>query len=315
MNGFGRVVDAPDVGAARHGVIHSRAADLLADQFHDHRVDLRERQARQHGLGQFQQAFVGGVKVLGLDRLDRDDVVMRVLDRRQPAREGTVVQQHAADLRQHGAEPHRRAQAMHAVGAPRLAEPDGNHLDQAAFDGPVEAGVRLDPADGDDAVRTGRVGIQQAGQAFIRAAQFDHLHGRANRHAHGGLRYAETLQNPRLAFGGGAAVAAHGGHDERLQAPFLEIADDARDQTRQLGQASAADADGHRGAGGKCVDLPGARQRGADRAIQVGHRRALRLRQAHPHQGRRHDGIEHGDTDFGKNRAFHWTGSSRPKRR
>ena len=121
---------------------------------------------------------------------------------------------------------------MDAIGAGILAQPDRDHLDQTALDRPVEAGVGLDPADGDDAVGGCGIGVEQAGQPLVGAAELNHVHGRAHRRADGLLGHAESFQHRRLPFRRGAAMAAHGRHDKGNKAALFQVANDRGDKAR-----------------------------------------------------------------------------------
>ena len=110
-----------------------------------------------------------------------------------------------------------RPQAMDVLRARLLAEADRDQLGEPALDRPVEARVRLDPVDAEHRVGLGGVPVEAAGDAVQRRAVLDRLHRRADRRADGRLGDAEMRQHARLALGGGAAVAAHRRHDERLR--------------------------------------------------------------------------------------------------
>ena len=66
-----------------------------------------------------------------------------------------------------------------------------------------------------------------------------------DRHAEGLLADAVLGQQLALALGGGAAVAAHRGDDERLRAQVAQAVERGADDGGQVGDAAAADADGH----------------------------------------------------------------------
>ena len=64
-----------------------------------------------------------------------------------------------------------------------LAEADHRHLRAAALDRTLEAGVRLDPVDGQDAVGGGGVAVEVQRHAGRRAGHLDRLHRRPDRRA------------------------------------------------------------------------------------------------------------------------------------
>ena len=70
------------------------------------------------------------------------------------------------------------------------------------------------------------------------------LHRRPDLAVDRGLGHPERLQHRPLALGGGAAVAAHRRHDERLRAELAQPADRAAQQGDPLDQPAAAGADG-----------------------------------------------------------------------
>ena len=78
-----------------------------------------------------------------------------------------------------------------------------------------------------------------------RAADDDRFHAGADRAADELLGDAVGLEELPLSFGGAAAVAAHGRHDERLGAQALEVFDDRPDDRGDIGDAAAAGGDGH----------------------------------------------------------------------
>ncbi len=105
-----------------------------------------------------------------------------------------------------------------------LAQADHHHLEQAALDGAVIAGVRLDAADDADVVGLRGELVEIDGKAFGRGAELDDFHGRADGHADERLGDAVAFEDCALSFGGAAAVAAHGRHEERPGAEVLQNA-------------------------------------------------------------------------------------------
>ena len=121
-----------------------------------------------------------------------------------------------------------------------LAEADHHHLQQAALDRPVIAGVRLDAGDDADVVGAGGVTVEHDRKAFRRGAELDDLHRRLDRHADERLGDAVAFEKVLLPLGGGAAVAAHRRHEERLRAEFLQIVGRGAKDERDVGDAAAA---------------------------------------------------------------------------
>ena len=73
--------------------------------------------------------------------------------------------------------------AVEGVGAVLLAQPDGDHLEQAALDRPGEVGVRLDPVDGITRSALDGVAVENTGHAALDLAEPDRLHARPDRAA------------------------------------------------------------------------------------------------------------------------------------
>ena len=111
--------------------------------------------------------------------------------------------------------------------------------------------MRLDAGDGDDVVGLVGVNVELHGHAVIRAADLHRFHGGANGRADDVLRQAVALEDGALALGGGAAVAAHCGNDERLGAAGAHIVHHRADDGLEIGDLAAAAADAHAHAGAK----------------------------------------------------------------
>ena len=143
--------------------------------------------------------------------------------------------------------PRTTPQTVVVLGAGLLAEADRELLHEAALDGAHEIGVRLHAVDQDDAVGLPGEAVEEEGDA-LDLAQRDDLHGGADRRPDGRLGDAEVREHLGLAGGGGAAVRAHGRHDEGLEAGGREPRDEAADQHGDVGDAAAADSYGDAGA-------------------------------------------------------------------
>ena len=198
-----------------------------------------------------------------------------------------------------------RAQAMDVLGARLLAQADRDQLGEPALDRAIEARVRLDPVDAEHRVGLGGIPVEAAGDAVQRRAVFDRFHRRADRGADGRFGHAEVGEHACLALGGGAAVAAHRRHDERLEAALLQVPDRGRDDLRDVGDAAAADRDRDAGAPAQLLEPAGSRERLVDRRGEIGDRRALRVLEADPqHRRQRHVGKVR-QVDHRKGRAMH----------
>ena len=104
------------------------------------------------------------------------------------------------------------------LGPGGLAQADQQHLHQAAFDGGGEVRVRLDAVADQHVVGLHGEAIEMERKAFGGAADDDGLRAGADGAADGRLGDAVGFQQAALAFGGAAAVAAHGG-DQKGCAP------------------------------------------------------------------------------------------------
>ena len=125
-----------------------------------------------------------------------------------------------------------------------LAEPNHHHLEQAAFDRPVIAGVRLDAGDDADVIGLGRVAIEHDRKAFAGVADRHDLHRGHDRRADKGLGDAVAFEHLPLSLRGAATVAAHGRDQKRLGSEVLEEANDAFEDERNIGDPAAAGREG-----------------------------------------------------------------------
>src|SRR5262249_17798659 len=121
-----------------------------------------------------------------------------------------------------------------------LAQADEHHLEQAALDGPVEGGVRLDACDDADVVGLAGVLVEVDRVALAGRADLDDLHRRLDGRADGLLGDAVALDDLALPLGGAAAVAAHGGHEEGFGAEGLQVVGDGAEDEGDVGDAAAA---------------------------------------------------------------------------
>jgi len=130
---------------------------------------------------------------------------------------------------------------MRRLRALLLAEPDRDHLEQAAFDGAAKRGMRLDAIDDDDGVGLGGKLVDVDGQPVVELGQLHDLHRRADRRPDRLFGNAEMRKDFRLAFRCRTAVAAHRRHDERSPAGLLNRVDCHLRQQGDIGDAPAAD--------------------------------------------------------------------------
>ena len=117
--------------------------------------------------------------------------------------------------------------AVEGVGASLLAQPDGDHLGEAALDLPREVGMGLDTVDWDDDVGVlKRLAVDEDGHSGMDLTQGYRVHAGADLAAHGLGGDAIGGEKPELALGGRAPVAAHRGHQEDGGAGLPDALDD-----------------------------------------------------------------------------------------
>ena len=114
---------------------------------------------------------------------------------------------------------------MVLIGAVPFAQPDDEHLEDAALEVAAEVGVRLDPCDRHESV--GGEGVAVVPDRFAPAVGAD-LHGvHVGLHRHPEVGFVDLImrQQIALAFGCGTAVGAHRRDDERFRAEFQQRID------------------------------------------------------------------------------------------
>jgi hypothetical protein len=129
--------------------------------------------------------------------------------------------------------------------AGELAEPDGDHLEEAAFDLAHEIGVPLHAAGQHHTIAFVGVAVHVGLDALRRLAERHDLERAAHRAADGLLDDAVMRQHVGLAFRGGGAVAAHGREDEGMHALRFPIFGGGAGDGGDIGDAAAAYADGY----------------------------------------------------------------------
>ena len=228
-----------------HVRIEARAADVLAEPVDQQHVDARKRQPRQPMPGQHEQFFLAGLELLGPDGLDPGRLVVSVLDDGQPGQDVAASHYfggHAAN------DPVEAEVADRAVidRCPRaVAQADQQHFHQAAFDRADERGVRLDAIADQNMVGLEGQAVEMDRETLRRPADNHRFHVRADRATDGSFGNAVGLDEPPLAFGRSAAVAAHGRHDEWAGAEAPEVLDDRPHHENDVGDAAAAGRNGH----------------------------------------------------------------------
>ena len=129
-----------------------------------------------------------------------------------------------------------------ALRAGELAQADGGHLEQPAFELARKIGVPFDAADQHDTVALKGAAVHECFDAVGRAAGGDHVQGADHRTAHGGRMNAKVREHIGLAFCRCAAVASHGREDERPASLRFPVVHGRARDGGDVGNAAAADA-------------------------------------------------------------------------
>ena len=146
-------------------------------------------------------------------------------------------------------EPVFEDRAVIVAGAFLLAQPDGQHLHEAAADRALEVRVWLHPVDHHDVVGAEGVSVEIDRKPVRGLAETRRLDVGADGTSRRRLVDAVVLQYPALAFRRRSAVAAHGRHDEGFQAGLCQGGDHALHDGRDVADPPASSGDGHRGPG------------------------------------------------------------------
>ena len=168
-------------------------------------------------------------------------------------RDRGFLQQERADFGQQDAQAG-QAQLVDLGRALVLAQADGEHLEQAALVLAGEGGVGLDAVQEDDAVGLEGVAVEVNGQAERVGAEHDGVHVGQDGAAH--AVWAVTPNSARSASWPSAvppAVAAHRGDDEGGEAQRAQGVDRRAGDTGDAGDASTADRERDRAAGGNAL--------------------------------------------------------------
>ena len=107
---------------------------------------------------------------------------------------------------------------MITLRAGELAETDGHHLEEPAFDLAREVGVPLDAPNQENAIGAVRVLVHEGLDAIRRVPQGHHFERAHHRATHRPFVDAEVREHIGLAFRRGRPVAAHCGEEKRLEA-------------------------------------------------------------------------------------------------
>ncbi len=195
-------------------------------------------------LHQRQKLLFLALHLIDRDRGELGGVVVGVLQNREAAEDFAALQDLAADGADHMFEAELVRIGVITLGAGEFAEADRHHLEEAAFDFAREIGVPFDAADQENAGGIEGVAIHEGLDSIRRAAERNHVERTDDRASHGGFVDSEMIEHGGLAFGVRGSVAAHGGEEERLEAARFPEIDDVADDGGEVGDASAADADG-----------------------------------------------------------------------
>ena len=171
--------------------------------------------------------------------------MVRVFQDRQAAKNLTRCQHLPPHRPDHLLETHLVGVGVIALGAGELAEPDGHHLEQAAFDLAGKIGVPLHPADQHYAVAFKGVLVHECLDAVSGRTERYHLQRADDRATHGGLVNAVVRQNVGLAFRGCRAVAPHGWEQEWVNALRFPKVHHGTNDGGDIVYPSASDADGY----------------------------------------------------------------------
>src|SRR5579862_6079898 len=173
--------------------------------------------------------------------------------------------------------------------AGELAQTDGHHFEQTAFDLAAEVGVPFDAADEHYAVAVEGVLIHESLDAVGCFPERHHVQRADDRAAHCSLVNAVLGQNCGLPLGGSGAVTAHGREDERPAALRFPIVHHTACDGRDIGDTAAANADGHTRSGFHARGEMGSGELAADLARNVTNRAVREFLTNREQAGNQHD--------------------------
>ena len=145
---------------------------------------------------------------------------------------------------QQGEEAVLHGPAMIGQGTVVFAHAHAKHLGETALQRAFEFGVGFDAVEADGMIRRPYIAGIENRHVIIHGGDGFRRHGGPHRSATGGFRNTQVGQDRGLSLGGGAAMAAHGRHDEGMGSDVLQPLASCSNHRRQMGYAAAAD--GHR---------------------------------------------------------------------
>ena len=196
--------------------IHSRAGNVLAHFVDDQQVDGIEGQLGHPRLGLAQQFSFARLDVRRREGADECGLVVAVLDDAESEGDSGALHHFSAERGDHGFVTQLDVGPVRLHGAAMLAHADGHHLEHPRADLPRKSRMGLDPVDHADPVRLGSVAVQPNGEAE-HLANLYHFHGGFDGAAHCPFGNPVMRQNSGLPLSCTAAMATHGGYDERLR--------------------------------------------------------------------------------------------------
>ena len=148
----------PDA-AADHFGIHAGAADVLSHLINNQDVAFRKRHARDHAAGHGKSFLLHRRDPFGKRGADDGHLMHLILNDRKPAKDFSGREYKRCHRPDHVLIPVFPTPTMRFLGAVALAQTDGDHLEQAAFDLPIEICVGLNSVDNENPVSRPRMAI------------------------------------------------------------------------------------------------------------------------------------------------------------
>ena len=235
--------------------VHPGARELFADLIHHQHVQIArgrrriQRPQRQAGHVAHRLLQIGRFGLqhpVAVKRHDLRQPVIGILNRADAEKHLATLQLHPRHLGHEDADVI-DAPRMAGFGPRLLAQPDRKHLGQPAFVRRAERSMRLDPVEQDNPIGGIGMAVHPHRHAVVEHADLIGLHRRADFATEALFGHAQFRQQRGLPLCGGAAVAAHGGHDKGMRPARADLGHDGGQQFRQLRQPAAAcgDGDGH----------------------------------------------------------------------
>ena len=126
---------------------------------HDQQRNLLKRQASEERLRQFLSLLLGLDQALGARRPHHGDLMFLIFDHAQRGDDLAALQHAVSHAADHGLIAVPPGRQVHRLGSVLLPHSDRHYLQPAAFDPSMEAGVRLDAVEDQDAVRLVRIAV------------------------------------------------------------------------------------------------------------------------------------------------------------